>query len=152
MNSETGDNMPQKVRQLAKENSQLTSQVKTLTSENAELKKTVKSKDEALISRVSSKDWEDWALPLYQQATNSKATKPTPYIMRKGIENAVKQSLANGQNGDKSQNSNSVNDQNVSVSQLTTVTMAALRLEKSINMFKSNQDIAKTKFTASGRK
>lgn len=150
MNSETGDNMPQKVRQLAKENSQLTSQVKTLTSENAELKKTVKSKDEALISRVSSKDWEDWALPLYQQATNSKATKPTPYIMRKGIENAVKQSLPNGQNGDKSQNS--VNDQNVSVSQLTTVTMAALRLEKSINMFKSNQDIAKTKFTASGRK
>ena len=45
----------------------LRSQTDSLVAENAEYKRQLKAKDEALVSRSTSKDWENWALPFYKK-------------------------------------------------------------------------------------
>ncbi|KAK8870337.1 hypothetical protein M9Y10_008217 [Tritrichomonas musculus] len=159
INFKSGEDPSKKIDQLVKENRKLTSQVRNLSSENGELKKKIKNKDDAIISRAPAKDWEEWAIPLYRKVTNSKATKPTSYILRKGIENALQQALDNNNDNLQAPSSNwpntvSYNSENgqgesVSIFHLTILTVAAIRLQKMINSFKSNQDLSKTKFKAS---
>lgn len=157
VNFKSGEDPSKKIDQLVKENRKLTSQVRSLSSENGELKKKIKSKDDAIISRAPAKDWEEWAIPLYRKVTNSKASKPTSYILRKGIENALQQVIDGNENGNnylnQSSNRPGINDinqgENVSIFQLTVLVVASIRLQKMINSFKSNQDLTKTKFKAS---
>lgn len=53
--------------QALKQNEAMRSQNDPLVLENAEYKRQLKAKDEALVARSTSKDWENWALPFYKK-------------------------------------------------------------------------------------
>ena len=147
---------PQKVLEdLKNENSNFATQIQSLTNENASLKKELKNKNSALISRAPAKEWEEWAIPIYRKITNSSAKKPAAYLLRRMIQNALEPILNDdSSNPNRSSNSASISQvnnerssrQDIKVCNLCFVAIAAIRLQKLINIFESNQDITKTKF------
>lgn len=87
-----------------KQNTILRHKVDQLEPENAELKKLLKSKDQALISRSTSKDWENWAIPFYTKLVQlsqkdsiklpEPKTTPNSYVIRSVLGSALRDQLA----------------------------------------------------------
>ncbi|OHT08988.1 hypothetical protein TRFO_22223 [Tritrichomonas foetus] len=161
--SNQSTNPAKKIEELVKENKNYSDQIHTLSTENSNLKKQLKTKDSALASRSPAREWEEWAIPIYKKLTGSKATKPASYLLRKFIENALEQVLNENQSMNETQNDMSYtalsrtnasnncgisNQPDVKVWNLCSVVIAAIRLQKMTNTFKSAQEITKTKFKA----
>ena len=91
-------NLSQSVIVAFNQNKAMKDQLEQLYNENLNYKKQIKAKDTALISRATTKEWEQWAIPFYKKLSlmstskfnTSSSTQPTQFLLRSVLGDALR--------------------------------------------------------------
>ncbi|OHT08344.1 hypothetical protein TRFO_04982 [Tritrichomonas foetus] len=153
-NDDMNGDLSKTVGQAVQQNEIMRMQLDSVENENLDLKKKLKAKDLALISRATTKDWENWALPFYKkllptitslsQQPGQLQNQPNSYVLRSILGDALRQQIK-GQTGEDVPQKKKVDRPMLHIS---IIVIAALRLQRMTGL--SKDDIHTKRFRSFG--